>query len=128
MFPEVIGSLRVPRPGTGRPRTTPDRVMADKAYASKANRKLLRDRGIETVIPEKSDHIANRKRLGAKGGRPPEFDKEAYKRRNVIERCFEAFKQWRAIATRYEKLAITYRGGVVLRAITIWLKVLGDTL
>ena len=74
------------------------------------------------MIPEKSDHIANRKRLGAKGGRPPLFDKEAYKRRNVIERCFETFKQWRAIATRYDKLAVTYRGGVVLRAITIWLK------
>ncbi len=127
MFPEVMGSLRVPRGGKGRPRTTPDRTMADKAYASKANRKLLRDRGIEAVIPEKSNHIANRKRLGAKGGRPPGFDKEAYKRRNVIERCFEAFKQWRAIATRYDKLAVTYRGGVILRAITIWLKLLGDT-
>jgi len=60
MFPEVMGSVRVPRPGKGRPRTTPDRAMADKAYASKANRKLLRDRGIEAVIPEKSDHVANR--------------------------------------------------------------------
>ena len=59
------------RRGKGRPRTKPDRAMADKAYASKANRKLLRDRGIEAVIPEKSDHIANRKRLGAKGGRGP---------------------------------------------------------
>ena len=127
MFPEVMGSLRVPRRGKGRSRTRPDRTMADKAYASKANRTLLRDRGIEAVIPEKSDHVANRKRLGAKGGRPPSFDKEAYTRRNVIERCFQAFKQWRAIATRYDKLAITYSGGVVLRAITIWLKVLGDT-
>jgi transposase len=71
------------------------------------------------VIPEKSDHIANRKRLGAKVGRPPLSDKEAYKRRNVIERCFETFKQWRAIATRYDKLAVTHRGGIVLRAIKI---------
>ena len=101
--------------------------MADKAYASKANRALLRGRGIEAVIPEKSDQIANRKKRGAKGGRPPAFDKEAYKRRNVIERCFQTFKQWRGIATRYDKLAVTYRGGVVLRAVTIWLKVLGDT-
>lgn len=127
MFPEVMASLRVPRRGKGRPRTKPDRTMADKAYASRANRKLLRDRGIEAVIPEKSDHIANRKRLGAKGGRPPSFNADAYKRRNVIERCFEQFKQWRGIATRYDKLALTYRGGVVLRAITIWLKLLGDT-
>jgi transposase len=57
----------------------------------------------------------------------PRFDKEAYKRRNVIERCFEAFKQWRGIATRYDKLAVTYRGGVILRVITIWLKPLVDT-
>jgi len=64
---------------------------------------------------------------GAEGGRPPSFDKEAYQRRNVIERCFEQLKQRRAIATRHDKLAITYRGRVVLRTITIWLKVLGDT-
>ena len=121
MYPEVMASLRVLRRRKGRPRTKPDRTMADKAYASRANRKLLRDRGIEAVIPEKSDHIANRKRLGAKGRRPPWFKADAYKRRNVIERCFELFKQWRGIATRHDKLALTYRGGVVLRAITIWL-------
>jgi transposase len=96
--------------------------MADKAYASKANRALLRERGIEAVIPEKSDQIANRKKRGAKGGRPPSYDKEAHKRRNVIERCFQTFKQSRGIATCYDKLAVTYRGGVVLRAVTIWLK------
>jgi transposase len=101
--------------------------MADKAYASKANRKLLRDRGIEAVIPEKSDHIANRKRRGAKGGRPPGIDTEAYTRRNAIGRCFEAFTWRRAIATRCDKLALIYRGGAAIRAITIWLKALTDT-
>jgi transposase len=100
MFPEVMGSLKVVRPCGGRPRTTPDRTMADKAYSSKANRKLLRERGIQAVIPERSDQIANRKRLGANGGRPPGLDTEAYKRRNVIERCFQTFKQWRGIVTR----------------------------
>ena len=125
MFPEVIRSLRVPRLGSGRPRTTLHRAMGDKAYSSKANRKMLRVRGIKAVIPEKSDQIANRKRRGKSGGRPPGLDKEAYKRRNVIERCFETFKQWRGIATRYDKLALTYRGGAVLRAIIIWVKALG---
>jgi transposase len=48
-------------------------------------------------------------------------------RERTPEPCFETFKQWRVIATRYDKLAVTYRGGVVLRAITVWLKVLGDT-
>ena len=101
--------------------------MGDKAYSSKANRKMLRDRNIHAVIPERSDQIANRKRRGRAGGRPPGLDKEAYKRRNVIERSFAVFKQWRGIATRYDKLALTYRGGAVLRAITIWSKALGDT-
>ena len=127
MFPEVLGSLRVLRLGGGRLRTTPDRSMGDKAYSSKANRKMLRDRGIEAVIPERSDQVANRKRRGQAGGRPPTFGKVSNKCRNVIERCFEVFKQWRGIATRYDKLALTYRGGFVLRAIIIWSKALGDT-
>ncbi|MFJ6347520.1 IS5/IS1182 family transposase, partial [Pseudarthrobacter oxydans] len=49
------------------------------------------------------------------------------KGRNVVERNFNTFKQWRALATRYDKLALTYRGGAVLRAISIWLTALGDT-
>jgi hypothetical protein len=40
---------------------------------------------------------------------------------NTVERSFNTTKQWRALATRYDKLALTYRGGAVLRAITIWL-------
>ena len=127
MFPGVLGSLRVLRLGGGRLQTTPVQAMGDKAYSSKANRKMLRVRGIKAVIPEKSDQIANRKRRGKSGGRPPHLDKEAYNRRNVIERCFETFKQWRGIATRYNKLALTYRGGVVVWAIIIWVKAFGDT-
>lgn len=55
------------------------------------------------------------------------YDTEAYKRRNVVERSFNIFKQWRVLATRYDRLALTYRGGIVLRATTTWLKALGDT-
>ncbi len=66
--------------------------------------------------------IANRKRRGRDGGRPPAFDARTYKDRNVIERSFNDHKQWRGLATRYDKLARVYRGGVVLRAITIWLR------
>jgi putative transposase len=50
----------------------------------------------------------------------PTFDKEDYKGRNVVERNFNIFKQWRALATRYDKLALTYRRGAVLPAISIW--------
>lgn len=127
MFLHLIDSLHVPRIGPGRARSRPDRALGDKAYSSKANRELLRSRGIQAVIPERSDQEANRKRRGRNGGRPIGLDKEAYKRRNVVERSFNTFKQWRGLATRYDKLALTYRGGVLLRAITIWLNELGDT-
>jgi len=67
------------------------------------------------MIPERSDQKASRKRRRAKGGRPVGLDKEAYKRRNVVERSFNLFRQWRGLATRYDKLALTCRCGVVLR-------------
>lgn len=121
MFPILLGHLRVPRPGRGRPRTRPERVRGDKAYSSRANRELLRRRGIGAVIAEPDDQKGHRKRRGRHGGRPPNFDVEDYKNRNSVERGFNVFKQWRGLATRYDKLALTYRGGVVLRAINIWL-------
>ena len=122
MFPTLLQHLRVARCGPGRPRTTPDAVLADKAYSARAHRRLLRSRGITTVIPEPSDQVRNRQRRGSRGGRPPAFDAEAYRGRNVVERAFNTVKQWRGLATRYDKLAIVYRGAAVLRAITIWLK------
>jgi len=124
MFEHVMDALHVPRLGPGRARSRPLRTLGDKAYSSRANRRYLRRRGVQAVIPERADQIANRKRRGPKGGRPVTYDTEAYKRRNVVERSFNIFKQWRALATRYDKLALTYRGGVVLRAISIWLKAL----
>jgi len=122
MFPTLLAHLRVERCGPGRARTTPEAVLGDKAYSAKAHRALLRSRGIKAVIPEPSDQIRNRKRRGSRGGRPPALDAEAYRGRNVVERSFNTVKQWRALATRYDKLAIVYRGAAVLRAITIWLK------
>lgn len=127
MFPHLLGALRVARRGPGRPHTTPDAVLGDKAYSSRSHRALLRDRGITAVIAEPNDQKANRTRRGAKGGRPPAFDPQRYKNRNVVERSFNTFKQWRALATRYDKLAITYRAGALLRAILIWLDAIGDT-
>ena len=106
VFEHLMAHLRVKRPGSGRARTRPDRVRADKAYSSRAIRTELRRRGITTVIPEPSDQIAHRKRRGPRGGRPPAFDAADYKWRNVIERGFNSVKQWRGLATRYDKLAI----------------------
>ena len=122
MLPQVLADIRVPRVGGGRARTRPDAVLADRAYGSKGNREYLRSRGIRTVIPEKKDQIATRKKCGSKGGRPPAFDVAAYRNRNVVERSFAYVKQWRGLATRYDKLAITYRAAVVISAILKWLR------
>lgn len=122
MFPVLMNHLRVGRRGPGRPRSRPDRVRGDKAYSSRAIRHHLRSRGIIAVIPEPADQQGHRKRRGARGGRPVGYDYDDYKGRNVVERGFNETKQWRGLATRYDKLALTYRGGAVLRAITLWLK------
>ena len=127
MLAEVLADIHVPRQVRGRPRTRPDAVIADKASSSGTIRRKLRSRGIAAVIPEKSDTIAARERRGSRGGRPPKLDTGLYKDRNVVERSFALAKQWRALATRYDKLAITYRAAVTLCAILTWLRRLGDT-
>ncbi|GGZ36476.1 DDE transposase [Streptomyces inusitatus] len=118
-FTQVMAAIRVARP-RGRPRTRPAVVLADKAYPSRAIREHLRKRGIRAVIPQPADQAANRKRLGSKGDRPPAFDKTAYKQRNTVERCINKLKQWRGLATRYDKTATIYRAALHLAAIHIW--------
>ena len=118
-FTAVMARLRVPRL-RGRPRTRPDVVLADKAYSSRAIRDHLRRRGIRAVIPTPADQEANRLRRGRRGGRPPAFDREAYKQRNTVERCINRLKQWRGIATRYEKTVTIYLAGLHVAGIFLW--------
>ena len=73
------------------------------------------------MIPERSDQIGHRKNRGTSGGRPVDFDAEDYKNRNVVERAFNKLKNWRGLATRYDKHALMYRGGMVLASIVLWL-------
>jgi transposase len=127
MLMEVLADIHVPRLGPGRARTRPDAVIADRAYATGVIRAELRRRRIKAVIPDKRDQIGARKRRGRRGGRPPGFDADAYRGRNVVERSFALAKQWRGLATRYDKLAITYRAAVTISAILTWLRLLGDT-
>ncbi|MGW7260497.1 IS5 family transposase [Streptomyces sp. NPDC054834] len=118
-FESVMAALRVPR-RRGRPRTRPVLVLADKAYSSRAIRTHLRRRGIRAVIPIPADQQAHRARRGSLGGRPPAFDREVYKQRNTVERCINRLKQWRGLATRYEKTATVYLAGLHLAGIFIW--------
>ncbi len=119
MFESVLAGVEWRRPRPGRPATRPHRVLADKGYSSRANRAYLRRRGIRAVIPERRDQQANRARRGSAGGRPPAFDKTAYRRRNVVERCFNRLKQYRAIATRYDKTALSYQAMIDLATLKV---------
>src|SRR5699024_10473018 len=91
-----------------------------KAYSSRATRKTLRRRGIKTVIPEPRNQQQHRRNRGSRGGRPVNLDVEAYRGRNVIERGYSDVKQWRGLATRYDKLGLTSRAVAVLRAFFLW--------
>lgn len=123
----LIDDIAVPRPGgTGRPRNRPDSVKADMAYASKANRKALRDRKIKATIPEKGKVAQARRKRGSRGGRPPKFNAEAYKERNHVERGFGPRKQWCAVATRYGKLGSRYAATCTIAAIMDWTRARPD--
>lgn len=117
MLAEVLADIHVPRIGAGRARTRPSAVLADHVYATGVNRDMLRGKGIIAVTPEKSTQISSHKKCGSNGGRSPAFDAELYKDRNIVERSFAWTKQWRGLAARYDKLAITYRAGATLNAL-----------
>lgn len=95
------------------------RLLADKGYAHDSTRIHLRAQRIAHMIPERSDQIARRHARGSRGGRPPAFDPLIYRHRNTVERAINRLKHWRGVATRYDKYALTYLGGVTLAAAII---------
>lgn len=79
-------------------------------------------RQIKHTIPEPKDQWANRKRRGNKGGRPTSLDSEIYKRRNEVERTINRFRNFRAVATRYDKRAYVFHGTFTTAAIHLRLR------
>jgi transposase len=115
----VLDAICVPNPGGGGTvRRRPARLLADKGYSYLSTRRVLRGRGIRHTIPERRDQ---RERRAHHAGRKPAFDPEAYRRRNVVERCISRLKQFRALATRYDKRAVNYRAFVILASLMLWL-------
>ena len=110
IFEPLMETGAVKRAGHGRPRIRPKRVVGDKGYSSTHLRRYLRQRGIGVVMPRHK----NERRRGP-------FDRSAYRQRNVAERLVNRLKQFRRIATRYEKRAVNYLGMLTLAAIMLWL-------
>ena len=94
----------------GRPRELPAAVVADKAYSSRTVRRYLRRRGIRCVVPRLSTEPPARS-----------FDRPLYRERNRVERAIGRLKQWRRLATRFEKLARRYAAMLTLALIRLWL-------
>jgi transposase len=101
----------IKRPQRGRPRIRPDRVVGDKAYTGRKIRAYLRRRGIGAVIP----------RLRTEPRRGVRFDRAAYRQRNRIERTINRLKQFRAIATRYDKLKEVFHASLTIAVLTCWI-------
>jgi transposase len=107
----VLEAVRIPR--GGRARLRPKAVAGDKGYSYAGVRRYLRRRKVKAVIPTRKDQR-----------RRPCFDKDAYRRRNVVERCLSWLKECRALATRFDKLAVNYLATVKLAILQRYLRTL----
>lgn len=101
------GAVRRP---SGQKRLYPCRVSGDKGYSFRPFRQFLHRKGIRNTIPTRSNQP-----------RHPAFNKEIYRQRNRVERLINRLKQFRRIATRYEKRAVNYAAMLTLAMILLWL-------
>ncbi len=109
-FERLLEQGAVKRPGRGRPKLRPTRLVGDKGYSSRKIRAYVRRRGIRITIPRKR----NEQRTGP-------FNRIIYRERNRVERLINRLKQWRRLATRYEKRAAYHQAMWVIAATLLWL-------
>ncbi len=110
VFPQLLEQGAVKRCGRGRPRLRPGRIVGDKGYNSGKIRHYARAHGLQITIPRKKNE-----------GRQGPFDRAIYRQRNLVERLVNSCKQFRRLATRYEKRSEHYRTMWVIVAILLWL-------
>jgi transposase len=111
----VLNKVRIPQ-RRGRPRCRPVRLAGDKGYSYPRIRRWLRRHGIKAVIPRRKDQRPEDGRV--------RFDRASYKRRAVVEQCVGWLKESRAVATRFDKLAVNYLATVKLAMIQRYLRLL----
>jgi len=104
--PQLLSSVALPRARGGHPRRRPRVLVGDKGYNARQLLAYLHKRDIETVIPRYSNQRID-----------PNFDRDTYRQRNIIERCVGWLKNFRRLATRFEKYAVTFLGIAKLAAI-----------
>ena len=90
--------------------------LADKGYDSDVIREEIAKAGVEAVIPGKSN-----RRI------PVTYDRQKYRWRNLVERLFNKLKNWRRVATRYDKTKESYLGFVALASIKLWMPFVHET-
>jgi transposase len=111
VFDHLMARGAVRRPGRGRPRVRPGRVVGDKGYSSRRIRRACRRRGIRHTIPRRRTE----RRTGP-------FDRAVYRTRERIERTINRCKQFRSLATRYDKHASSYRAFWTIAMIILWIE------
>jgi transposase len=109
-FEALMEAGAVKRHGPGRPKRRPHRVVGDKGYRSGKIRQYARQHGIRITIPRKQNEC-----------RKGPFNRAVYRLRNRIERLVNRCKQFRRVATRYEKRAVNYRAMWLIAATVLWL-------
>lgn len=110
----LLDAVRVCR-RRGAPRRRPRVLIGDKGYSYRPTRTAAWRRGIRPMLPRRKDQTR-------RVGRPPRFDRALYRERNRVERAIGRLKEYRRVATRYEKLAVNYLAAVDVACLHILLK------